>query len=169
MVDDVVFQKLMDVSFRLVSFRPRSEKELRDGLITACKKRHIEDPEVIPKVLSRLKELGYVDDEKFGAWWIDQRNQFRPKGWRAISFELQQKGLSRAVIETLRDKRGIEDATREEENATRLAAKVLKRYGSLSPKDLKVKLYTYLSQRGFDGNLVSRVVDVTLKKGYNKD
>lgn len=168
MVDPVVFQKLMDVSFRFVSFRPRSKKEITSALHVACKKRHITDISIVDVVLSRLTELGYVDDLKFATWWILQRNQFRPKGWRALSFELSQKGVERSIIEACKpslEADGIDDVSL----ATTLATKVLGKSVGLSVKEQKMKLYGYLTRRGFEGSVVSRVVDAVLNTGYNTD
>lgn len=167
MVDDVVFQKLLDVSFRLVSFRPRSRKEFVDALFSACKKRHIDDVSIVPAVLTRLTELGYIDDEKFVRWWIDQRNQFRPKGWRAVSFELQQKGIDRALIAKIHQELAHTEVSQEETNAQMLAVKVLGRFARLPVKEQKMKLYSYLQRRGFESNVIMRVVDAIPKNVYN--
>ncbi|MEK7060778.1 MAG: RecX family transcriptional regulator [Patescibacteria group bacterium] len=167
MVDDTIFQKLLDVGFRLVSFRPRSKKEFVDALQTACKKRHIEDVSIIDTVLTRLTELGYVDDEKFTKWWIDQRNQFRLKGWRALSFELQQKGIDRNLIQMIHQELESNDASQEEINATALVQKALVKFQNVSFKEQKMKLYSYLQRRGFESSVISRVVDAMGKKGYN--
>lgn len=162
MVDDVVFQKLLNVGFRLVSFRPRSRKEFVDVLHIACKKRHIDDTSIIETVLTRLTELGYVDDEKFAKWWIDQRNQFRPKGWRALSFELLQKGVDRHIVDALK-------GNDEDINAMALAKKAITKFTTLPQRDQKMKLYAYLARRGFEGSVISRVVDVLAKNQYNRD
>lgn len=167
MTDDVIFQKLLDVSFRLVSFRPRSTREFTEALRTACKKRNILDSSIIDKVLSRLRELGYVDDEKFVRWWVDQRNQFRPKGFRVLSFELQQKGIDRNLIESIFHELKQTNSSQEEVSAMSLATKAFSKFQKLSLREQKMKLYAYLSRRGFESGIISRVVDALVKKGYN--
>lgn len=167
MTDDIVFQKLLNVGFRLVSFRPRSKKEFVDALQAACKKRHIEDVSIIDTVLTRLTELSYIDDKKFAKWWIDQRNQFRPKGWRALSFELQQKGVGREILETLHNELDSADASNDETNAATLASKAIVKFARLPIKEQKMKLYSYLKRRGFESSVICRVVDAMAKKEYN--
>lgn len=169
MTDDILFQQLLDVGLRLVSFRPRSKKEFVDALLAACKKKHISDFSIIDKVCTRLTELGYLDDEKFIRWWIDQRNQFRPKGYRALSFELQQKGIDRALIETIHQELERDEVSQEEKNATVLALKLKDKLNRYSVKEQKMKLYTYLQRRGFESSVISRVVDAVVKKEYNTD
>ena len=168
MTDDIVFQKLLDVGFRLVSFRPRSKKNL---LMHSKRhvKRHIEDVCIIDIVLTRLTELGYVDDEKFVRWWINQRNQFRPKGWRALSFELQQKGLDRNLIESIHQELELTDVSQEEINAATLVQKASVKFQKLSSKEQKMKLYSYLQRRGFESAVICRVVDAMAKKEYNTE
>lgn len=167
MTDDPVLQKLLDVSFRLVSFRPRSKKEFVDALLAACKKTHIQDVSIIDTVLVRLTELGYVDDEKFTKWWIEQRNQFRPKGWRALSFELQQKGVDKETIEVVHQEVENAKGSQEESNAMFLATKIILKYTTLPMREQKMKLFSYLYRRGFSSSVISRVVDAMGKKGYN--
>lgn len=169
MTDDIVFQKLLNVGFRLVSFRPRSKKEFVDALQAACKKRHIDDTSIIETVLTRLTELGYIDDKKFAKWWIDQRNQFRPKGWRALSFELQQKGVGREILETIHNELEGADASNDETNAATLARKAIVKFARLPIKEQKMKLYSYLKRRGFESSVICSVVDAIVQKVYNKD
>ncbi len=169
MIDDIAFQKLLDVGIRLVSFRPRSKKEFVDALQAACKKRHIVDISIIDNVLLRLTELGYVDDEKFTKWWIDQRNQFRPKGWRALSFELQQKGIDRTLVQTVHQELENKDTSQEEINAATLVQKASVKFQKLSLKEQKMKLYSYLQRRGFESAVICRVVDAMAKKEYNTE
>ena len=84
-----VREDTMAAAFRLVSYRPRSEKELRDRL------RQRGFPEAnIAATVTRLKELRLVDDAAFAASWVESRDRTGPRGRRLLSSELRTKGVS---------------------------------------------------------------------------
>ena len=97
-MDNPYYERLVNAAIRYVSFRPRSEKELRDFLTKKLTKWKVSGDLLISKVIARMGELGYVDDAQFAAWWIDQRTAFKPKGNRLIKMELKAKGVSDSVI-----------------------------------------------------------------------
>ncbi|TMC49624.1 MAG: RecX family transcriptional regulator, partial [Chloroflexi bacterium] len=46
------------------------------------------------QVLRRLDNLKLVDDEEFARYWVENREQFAPRGKRALRAELRQKGIA---------------------------------------------------------------------------
>ncbi len=78
------FGKLLNKAINFLSYRPRSEWEVR---------RKFNNEELIKK----LKELKLVDDEAFAKWYVEQRNTFRPKGRRMLEMELRRKGIKTKV------------------------------------------------------------------------
>lgn len=143
------YQYLLNASFRFLSFRPRSRKEIHDFL-----KKKIYGPELIEKTIERLRELGYVDDEKFVRWWVEQRQGRKPKGMQLIIYELLSKGVARDIIEQV--------LSSEIENQVELAIKALQpRLKSVH--DTK-KLMDFLQRRGFDASSARRAVDAQLGK-----
>src|SRR5260221_1827517 len=81
-------------SLRFLQIRRRSEKEIVEYL---TKKKVPE--KTIADVLQFLKEKKYVNDTEFARWWIDQRTRVKPKGKRFIAIELQQKGVSKDIVD----------------------------------------------------------------------
>lgn len=90
-VDDQ--QKLISRGLNLLSYRPQSIAEFKLKL-----KRSGADQASINQTIDHFIETGQLDDLKFAKWWVDQRIKFRPRGNRALSFELMQKGISREII-----------------------------------------------------------------------
>lgn len=163
---DDIYQKLLDSSFRFLSFRPRSEKEVRDFLLKKLARFGETDVTVIETVISRLQELHYVDDQKFIAWWVEQRSSHKPKGKKLLSIELQQKGIARALI----DECVMEDTSgpSEETLAKKAVEKKLERWHMLEKEAKKKKIYEFLLRRGFSSSVVWRVVDELVGVGYNR-
>ncbi len=148
------YQILLNAAFRFLSFRPRSSKEVKEFLQKKTK-----TASVVDCVMDRLVELGYIDDNKFAAWWIESRQKTKPKGMRLIKFELKQKGVdTEAVVEMPED-----------EVARRAIQKKLEIWKKLPKLEEKKKLYDFLARRGFSYNTITRVIDGVLGKGYNRE
>lgn len=155
------YQKLLDASFLYISFRPRSEKELRGYLQKKINRWDIpEASSVLSRVIERVKELGMIDDQKFLAWWVSQRVMHKPKGRRALAQELRTKGLALEGMNA--------DLPSERELAKNAAQKKMRRWGVLDKDVQKKKLYGFLSRRGFSSDVVFGVIDELLENGYNR-
>lgn len=161
--DDDVYRHLIELAIRYVSFRPRSEKEIRIYLQEKIVKLDTESPLVLEKVIERLRELAYVDDEKFADWWIDQRTAHRQKGALFIAHELAQKGVQREIYE---EKLA---SGNELEKARAIIAKKATQLEQLPFMVQKKKIYSMLGTRGFSGEIIGRVIDEIAKFGYNAE
>jgi regulatory protein len=167
-MDQTLYESLMRAAYRFISYRSRSEKELRDFLEKKLKTWNVAGQASVEKTIERLRDLGYVDDKKFALWWIEQRSAFRPKGARVLKFELQKKGVSREVIETCL-LAGVDDQSSFDELASAKKAihKKIVIWGQLPIIEQKKKMYTFLAQRGFSSEVITRIIDEITKKSYN--
>ncbi|KKU95814.1 MAG: Regulatory protein RecX [Candidatus Gottesmanbacteria bacterium GW2011_GWA1_48_13] len=155
------YERLLGASIRFVSYRPRSEKEIRNFLQKKLTRWKIFGGTVVQKVADRLAELGYLDDAKFAAWWVEQRQTFKPKGMRLITQELKAKGVD---LRQFSSDRGKIDMIDEIEAAKRAVQKKLTLWEKLPTLDRKKKLSDFLSRRGFTYDTVERVIDSVAKK-----
>ena len=94
-------------------------------------------------MISRLQQRGYIDDEAFARFWVENRNRFRPKGAQALRFELRQKGVERETIDTALDE--------QDEDSTAWAALEGKvtRWADLEKFEFEQKAMAFLARRGF--------------------
>lgn len=155
-MDNPYYEKLVNAAIRFVSFRPRSEKELRDFLSKKLTKWKVSGEVLVSKVIARMGELGYVDDEAFARWWVDQRTTFTPKGNRVIKLELKAKGVSEGVIASVLAPRGSESLLKAARDAV---ARKMPLWSKLPVLERKKKLYGYLGRRGFDGETIGKLID----------
>ena len=158
-IEKLVFEnetnKLVDKALRFLSFRPRSEREVRDRLRRKLgKKSQPSLDKVIDNVLNRLKHLDYINDEEFAKWWVGQRQTHSPRGSRLIRSELFQKGIAQEII----DKVLPEDEEGEVEQALKTAKKKLRSYQKLDPQEFKQKMGQYLARRGFGWEVVNETL-----------
>jgi regulatory protein len=148
------FQKTFDKLLRFATLRPRSQKEIKDWL--RRKKIH----EGIHKELfNRLKRLEIMDDRKFALWWISQRQEFKPKGKRALSYELRAKGVGKEIIEDVLGEVVID----EEKIASRLLEKRAYRFKGLPRLKARQKMSQYLAGKGLAWEVIEKAVSKVLK------
>ena len=126
-------------ALRLLSYRQRSERELRDRLA----RKRVPQP-LCDEVIARLRELSLIDDEAFALSYVQARDQTSPRGRRLLAQELRTKGIPRRAIE------GPLAGVDESGAAYRAAAR---RARSLAPQthaDFRRRLGGFLLRRGFD-------------------
>lgn len=157
------YQLILDKALRLLSFRPRTKKEIRGKLSQMAIKRGIHN-DVIDKVLQDLIENKLIDDREFVRWWMTQRDTFRPKGKRLIKIELRNKGVEKEIIDEIVVQKE-NSRSHEFEMAFSVAQKKLKLYQHLPLLKLKEKLSSHLARRGFDWDTIYAVIDTVIKKG----
>ena len=162
MAADLAYDKLIAAAYRFLSYRPRSEKELRDFCDKTLRRHHTTAPLVIKRVLERCTELGYVDDKKFVEWWVHQRTTFKPKGIRVIISELRAKGIARDAVEAY--VASSTSSSGERELAKRAISKKLVLWQPLPLLKRKQKIVEFLLRRGFDSEVSFGVVDELLAK-----
>lgn len=176
-MDDTLYEKLINASFRFVSFRPRSEKEIKDFLQKKMHKWKVAGRRSLAVVLERLRQLGYLDDYKFALWWIEQRRKFKPKGRRQLKLELRQKGVNPQVIEEILQSEGatgfgdshMRALSPEIIDAQNAIQKKIAIWKKLPLMIRKKKVYDFLARRGFSTRTIFHVIDELGQKDYNTD
>lgn len=155
-MDNPYYELLVNAAIRFVSFRPRSKKELTDFLNKKLTRWKVSGAGLLTKVIGRMEELGYADDVKFAEWWVEQRTDFKPKGNRYIQMELRGKGVPDAVIDSVLASRGSVSLLTA---ARQAVAKKMPLWAKLPVLARKKKLYDYLGRRGFDFEIIRKLID----------
>ena len=149
------FEKLYNKALRFLSFRPRSEKEIRDYL-----QKKNSDPQTAQKIIDKLKEYNFINDKEFARLWFESRIKLKPRAIRVIKLELKQKGIEDELIDEIFDNTKTDD----KELALVLAEKRFKRYAKEEPQKAKEKMYRFLISKGFNYDTIKDVVDHVLGK-----
>ena len=131
-------QRAFDRAARFLGYRPRSIDEVRRNLL---KNNVAED--VAEAAIERLTRLGYLDDHAFARFWLENRDTFKPRGVRALRYELRQKGISDSVIDEVLDTFDATDA------AYRAAQSRIRRMKGSTEYDFRNKVGSFLQRRGF--------------------
>lgn len=155
------FGKLYARALEYCLMRPHSAREVRDYLwrktretrtrnrkTGEIKTREGVSQESAERTFNRLVERGYINDETFARWWVENRNQRRGSSLRKLQSELQAKGVDRSII----DKVVGESLRNDDEELAKVIAKRAGRY-----KD-EQKLIAYLARQGFAYDDIKRAL-----------
>ncbi len=144
-------EKAYEQAVRLLGNRPRSRYEIRQHL----RKKKVA-PEAIESVIQRLDAAGYLDDEAFARFWVENRLQFSPRGRRALRYELRQKGVPGDTIKQVLE--NLLEGENEEESALDVATVYARRWKGTDYQSFRRKIGGVLSRRGYDYSIIQSVV-----------
>ena len=138
------FGKLYQRTLEWVLTRPRSVQETRDYLRRKQFEKsrpNTRSDKLSAEILERLISKGYLDDEKFAKFWVE--NRFTKKGVskKRLELELRKKGISSQIITQVL----IETNRNDTAEITKIITKKRAKYAS-DPQ----KLIQYLVRQGFD-------------------
>ena len=133
---------------RLLSYRPRSEAELRQRL----SRRGTPSP-LVDATVKRLREMGLLDDAAFARAWVESRDRASPRGRRLLLQELRAKGvevnISREPVE------GVDES----DAALRAAVRRATSLRRLPYEEFRRRLGDFLRRRGFDYEVIHETVE----------
>lgn len=155
-IQDILFseerKRAKDRALRFLSYRDRSEKEIRTKL-----KQVGYDENIIEWVVGELKRLKFLDDQRFAQSFAQTQMITRPVGEYFLKRELKQKGLDEELIEQTVAK------TYEEKDqvsvALELAQQRKKRYQNVDELKAKKRVSDFLLRRGFSWDVVAEVME----------
>ena len=151
------FSKFYNLALEYVFLRPHSKKEINDYLVrkTLDKKVRVKnrktgeyqtkikqgyDKSLVPLVLRRLDERGYLDDERFAELWVENRGVSKGVSQKKLRNELLKKGISPSIIDAALQQTQRDDKT----ELIKVIAKKSNRYQD------KQKFIQYLLRQGFN-------------------
>jgi regulatory protein len=156
---------VLEAATRFLEARSRSVAEVRRRLTTAGYR-----PQLVEDAITRLTELGMLDDEAFARSWVESRDRARPRGERALANELRVKGVGRdtvvAALEARREsasEAGDSDDVAERPSADEAAAIRLIERNSRAlarvadPRARRQRAYGLLARNGFSPEVCARV------------
>ena len=141
------FRRCLNAAAHYLSYRPRSESELRERL----HRRGFGDS-VVEGVLTKLKEQGLVDDMAFAHFWKDNRESCSPRSQRLTKLELRRKGIANDVINE------VVDAVNDDDSAYRAALGKARTLPLSDYQGFHRRLGGYLKRRGFNYEVINHTV-----------
>jgi len=155
--------KAKEAALALLSFRPRTEVELRRRL------KEKEFPkDVIEECVAGLGKLGLVDDSAFAATFVRDRVRLKPKGRRMLAQELRTKGVDMDTAHEVIDEVLANAEVSETDLAREAAAKWSPKKGEERNK-ARQRFYAFMARRGFGGDAIREVMDEVFGEGESEE
>jgi regulatory protein len=146
------FEEAKETAFRFLSYRSRSVLEVKRKL-----QEKEFSPHTVTATLSRLKELGYLNDQEFAV--TVARSSLKNKQWGPLRIHdaLLKKGIERDIID-----RTLTELSREFD-VTQVARLAFESKFTLEPHQLKEektrkKVVSYLKRKGFSWNIIYTLI-----------
>ncbi len=145
------FIKARECAYRLLKYRERSEKEIRDKLKT---KGFAGD--ICGKVISELTEMRYIDDRRFANMAAENIIKFHPGSLTFVRSALRSKGISDEISDSVI--LGVKEGYDEREAAYKLAAQRADKMVNISTDKAKQRIYGFLRRRRFSEDVIIEVL-----------
>jgi regulatory protein len=142
-------RKTFERAIKLLAAKPRSVAELRERLLRGKNT----DEATVETVISRLREYGYLDDERFAFGYASYKVKQRPVGRRRLERDLKVKKVDSGVANEALELVFAE--TSEEQLIDQAIAKRLRIRGKPKNRAETKSLFDHLLRQGFDFELVS--------------
>ena len=141
----------------MLAAKQRSVEELRERLLAG----RGATSELVETVIERLREYGYLDDERFAQSYASLRIQQRPIGRQRLQRDLHLKKIDKQTVDAALDQ--VFDQTPEADLIDRAIAKRIRLRGRPRSREEAKKLFDHLLRQGFAFELVSERVRALAK------
>jgi regulatory protein len=146
-------RKAYNLAVNYLSWRMRSEKEVKDYLV----KKEMDEP-IINEILHRLSTQKYINDEDFAIAFVRTQVNSTDKGPNEIKRELREKGIAEGIQIKVLKEFPLEQQI---ERATKISEKFFQKNTKESGKVLKQKLENLLLRKGYSFEVISIAVNET--------
>jgi regulatory protein len=137
---------VLAAALRFLEARPRSTSEVRRRLLV-----HGYRADLVEGCLTRLLDLGVLDDAAFARTWVESRDRARPRGERALRSELARKGIDRALADDVLEERAADHPEADADAARRVLARHESALARVAdPRARRQRAYALLARSGFD-------------------
>ncbi len=147
-VRDYLWRKTLTRRIKVGGKREAGSGERRSALSQVIEKPGV-SKEITDRVYDRLMEKGYIDDEKFTRYWLENRNLTKGASQRKLVNELRGKGVEQGIIERLLPS----SARSDNDELQKVLIKRARRY------DDDNKLAQYLMRQGFSYDDIRMAID----------
>jgi regulatory protein len=148
---------------KLLAAKPRSIAELRERLL----EKQWTDEATVEAVIVKLREYGYLNDERFAFGYASYRVRQKPVGRQRLARDLQMKKVSRETVDEALDL--VFEETPEEELIDRAIEKRTRLRGRPETRAEIKSLFDHLLRQGFSYDLVMNKVRAASSANVDED
>lgn len=145
-------ERTVQRAVKLLAAKPRSVAELRERLL----EKSWTNEEAVEAAIAKLKEYGYLNDERYAFGFASYRVKQKPLGRQRLARDLQMKKVEKETADAALDL--VFQETPEEELIERAIEKRTRLRGRPKTRQETKSLFDHLLRQGFSYDLVYRKV-----------
>ena len=156
-------QRTFDRAVNLLTYKPRSIKELRTRLM----EKDWTNSAIVEEVLQKLESYGYLNDAQFAKSFAASKLRQKPVGKRVLQQKLAERKLDKETVAE-----AIEKAFEERPEAEIIERAIEKRLrvkGIPKERDEIKKFYDFLLRQGFSYDLVRDKMREISKRDFEEE
>lgn len=151
---DEMFLKAKNKALNILSKASQSEKKIREKLADDF------EEDVIDEVIEFLKKYNFVNDNELASKIVNTNVNLNKYGKNKIKQNLYNKGIEKSAIDEAISEIDVDE---EFENALYLGQKRYERVKNEGPKKAYNKIANHLAYKGFNYDIIKRVLNRILK------
>ena len=155
-----MFLKGKNKALNILSKSSQSEKKIREKLVEDF------EEDVIDRLIEFLKKYNFINDDELASKIVNTNVNLNKYGKNKIKQNLYNKGIEKSAID---EAISNIDQDAEYENALYLAQKRYARVKNEDPKKAYSKIANHLAYKGFNYDIIKRVLSKVLKSDYYDD
>ena len=156
-------ERTLQRAVKILAAKPRSVAELRERLL----EKNWADEAAVTYALAKLKEYGYLDDERFAFGFASYRVRQKPVGRQRLARDLKTKKISKETADAAIEL--VYQETPEEELIARAIEKRTRLRGRPRTRQETKSLYDHLLRLGFSYDLIMRKVREASASAVDED
>lgn len=156
-------ERTMNRAVKLLAAKPRSIGEIRERLLEKL----WTDEAIVDRVIEKLKEYKYLDDEQYARELAVSKLRQKPQGKRRLQQSMSQKRLDKETVAS-----AIAEAFEklpEDELIDQAIAKRVRIKGKPETREDTKKFYDHLLRQGFGFDLIREKISALSKERYDED
>lgn len=146
-------KRILARALNILAARQRSESQLREQLL----EKSWAEPGLVDECISRLKELGYVNDGLFAHSYASSRVSARAVGRSRVARELAGKKIARKTIDEALD--AVFEEVGEETLIDRAIEKRIRTHGRPADRGGAKRMFDHLARLGFEYDLIIKKLE----------
>lgn len=151
---EIQYAKAYEYTLKILSICDKTSGEIRKKLYL---KEYNE--EIIDRVIKKLLDNGYLDDEKYVDRWINHKSKIPGMSKKVIYYKLLQKGLNKDLLNRKFNEIEIDDY-----KLALLAAEKKIKIICGDKEHIRRKLFSYLKGKGYNNDTCFKVIENLLEK-----
>lgn len=151
---EIQYKKAYEYTLRALSICDNTSGEIRKKLYL---KEYSE--EIIDRVIKKLLENEYLDDEKYIDRWINDKSKIPGMSKKVIYYKLLQKGLNKELLDRKFNEVDIDDY-----KLALLAAEKKMKTIHGDKEHIKRKIFSYLKGKGYNNDTCFKVIENLIQK-----